>query len=79
MLLPTFAKEIGINQKDFQVCLDSSEMASVITQQEKDGNSSGVYQLPGTFVIDSKGHAILLSGNQSFSVMKTVIDEALTL
>ena len=77
--LPAFAKEVGINQSDFETCLSSGEMASTVKFEETDGSSAGVFQLPGTFVIDSKGNTILLSGNQSFDVMKTVIDQALAL
>ena len=77
--LPVFAKEVGINQGDFEKCLSSGEMASTVKFEETDGSSAGVFQLPGTFVIDSKGNTILLSGNQSFDVMKTVINQALAL
>ncbi len=77
--LPVFAKEIGVNQTNFETCLSSGEMASTVKAEETDGSAAGVYQLPGTFVIDSKGNTILLSGNQSFDVMKTVIDQALAL
>ncbi len=77
--LPLFAKQVGINQNDFTTCLDSGEMARRVQSEENDGITGGVYQLPGTFVIDEKGHSILLSGNQSFEVMKAVIDQALTL
>ena len=77
--LPVFAKEVGINQSDFETCLSSGKMASTVKFEETDGSSAGVFQLPGTFVIDSKGNTILLSGNQSFDVMKTVIDQALAL
>lgn len=79
LLLPTFAKEIGINQKDFQNCVNSGEMANRVQAEQTDGEKGGVHQLPGTFIIDSKGHMILLAGNQSFEVMKTVIDQALAL
>lgn len=77
--LPVFAKEVGINQSDFEKCLNSGTMASIVKAEETDGSTAGVFQLPGTFVIDSKGNTILLSGNQSFDVMKTVINQALAL
>lgn len=78
-LLPTFAKQVGVNENDFGTCLSSGEMQQEVTSQQTDGTNGGVYQLPATFVIDNKGHTILLAGNQSFEVMKTVIDQALSL
>lgn len=78
-LLPEFAKQVGIDTNSFQQCLDSGNMAQRVQLEQSDGEQGGVHQLPGTFVIDSKGHMILLAGNQSFEVMKTVIDQALAL
>ena len=78
-LLPEFASRIGIDKNTFQKCVDSGEMANRVQAEQADGEKGGVHQLPGTFIIDSKGHMILLAGNESFEVMKTIIDQALVL
>lgn len=78
-LLPIFAKDVGINVNNFTKCLNTGEMASTVSSEKADAVSSGVNQLPSTFVIDKKGSTILISGNQSFDLMKTIIDQALAL
>ena len=44
------AKELGLNTGTFNKCLDNSEMAARIAQDQQEGSAAGVGGTPGTFV-----------------------------
>ncbi len=67
-----YAKEIGLNTKEFDVCLDSGEMKSEVLKDMADGQKAGVRGTPA-FFIDGK----LISGAQPFSVFEQAIEAAL--
>jgi protein-disulfide isomerase len=67
-----FAGQIGLNQGDFDNCLDSGKMASEVKKDFQDGQSYGVSGTPAFFV-----NGKLISGAQPFSAFKQVIDAEL--
>lgn len=75
-LIP-LAKELGINGQQFTDCLNSGRFASRIVSEKQSGEDAGVNALPALFVIDTKGHTLFLTGNQSYAVLQAVVDEAL--
>ena len=67
-----FAGQIGLNQGDFDNCLDSGKMASEVKKDFQDGQSYGVSGTPAFFV-----NGKLISGAQPFSAFKQMIDAEL--
>ena len=67
-----FAADLGLNQADFDSCLDSGAQASEIQNDMKAGQAVGVTGTPG-FIINGE----LVSGAQPFSAFKAVIDRKL--
>lgn len=75
--LGALAKELGVNQQKFQTCLDSGKYAGKVAEQMSKGEAAGISGTPGTFVIDAKGQATLVTGAQPFEQVKAAIDAAL--
>jgi len=67
-----WAGEIGLNQEEFDNCLDSGEMASEVQKDFTDGQAAGVTGTPAFFV-----NGVKLSGAQPFSVFEAAIEAAL--
>lgn len=70
--LGPMAKEIGVNQAEFQKCLDSNKYAAKVAQEEQEGGDAGVNGTPATFV-----NGTLISGAVPYAQFKTAIDAAL--
>lgn len=75
--LGPLALELGVNQAEFQTCLDSGKYEQLVKDQIADGTSAGVSGTPATFVIDPKGNSQIVVGAQPPSAFKTVIDKIL--
>jgi protein-disulfide isomerase len=71
--LKKMAKEIGLDVKAFDACLDGAKFAAQVEQDMKDGQAVGVKSTP-TFFINGK----LLSGAQPIEEFDTIISEELT-
>ncbi|MDO8583713.1 MAG: DsbA family protein [bacterium] len=69
--LGDIAKRSGVDQKKFQTCLDSGEMAARVSADMASGNDSGVEGTPATFV-----NGTLVSGAVPYSVLKEAIEAA---
>ncbi len=67
-----YAKEIGLDSKKFDNCLDSGQMESEVNADLNDGVSYGVSGTPGFFINGKK-----LEGAQPFSAFKEIIDAEL--
>ena len=67
-----YAKEIGLNEKEFAECLDSGKTASEIQQDMRDGTAAGIRGTPG-FIINGK----VVSGAQPYAAFAAAIEEAL--
>jgi len=71
------AEEVGVNQQQFQSCLDSGKYEKLVKDSIAEGSASGVSSTPSTFIIDSKGNSQLIVGAQSIGIFKTAIDKVL--
>jgi protein-disulfide isomerase len=67
-----YASQIGLNQGDFDNCLDSGEMANEVKKDMAQGQSYGVQGTPAFFV-----NGKLISGAQPFSVFQQAIEAEL--
>lgn len=67
-----YAADLGLDQSEFDSCLDSGRMASETAKDMQDGQRAGVSGTPG-FIINGQ----LVSGAQPFANFKRVIDAAL--
>jgi protein-disulfide isomerase len=67
-----YAMEIGLDQEQFDSCLDSGAMASEVQKDFMDGQKAGVKGTPA-FIINGE----LISGAQPFSVFQETIDSFL--
>jgi protein-disulfide isomerase len=75
--LGSLAAELGVNQEQFQSCLDSGKYEQLVKDQIADGTAAGVSGTPSTFVIDSKGNSQILVGAQPIEAFKIEIDKTL--
>jgi len=75
--LGALAAEVGVDQTQFQSCLDSGKYEKLVKDQIEDGTKAGVSGTPSTFVIDAKGKSQLVVGAQPIESFKTVIDQQL--
>jgi protein-disulfide isomerase len=75
--LGPLAAEIGVDQTQFQSCLDSGKYEKLVKGQIEDGTKAGVSGTPATFVINSKGESQIVVGAQPIDTFKTLIDQQL--
>lgn len=67
----------GANQAQIQSCLDSDEMAEIVTGQLAGGKSAGIQGTPGTIIMTADGEYDLISGALPFEQVKTMIEQYL--
>ncbi len=65
------AGEIGVNQSEFDSCLDSGEMAPIVAAHTASGNDAGVQGTPATFINGS-----LISGAVPYATLKSALEAA---
>lgn len=68
--LRQYAKELGLNTKTFDDCLDSGKMASEIQKDFEDGQDAGVSGTPAFFI-----NGISITGAQPFEEFKKIIEQ----
>jgi len=76
--LGPLAAEVGVNQQQFQSCLDSGKYEKYVKDSISAGQASGVSGTPSTFILDSKGNSQLVVGAQPIEAFKADIDKALS-
>jgi len=67
--LKAYAKDLKLNTKDFNKCLDESSKKGTVEEQIKEGAEKGVTGTPGFFL---NGH--LIAGALPFEIFKDLID-----
>lgn len=72
-MLKDYAKQIGLNTTQFNVCFDSGAMRNRVEQDKKEGESLGVRGTPAFFV-----NGKMISGAQPISVFEDAINKALS-
>ena len=70
--LKKWSNQIGLDQNEFNSCLDSGKYANEVANDQNDGQAAGVSGTPGFFI---NGKSIV--GAQPFSVFKSLIEEEL--
>lgn len=75
--LGPLAAELGVNQQQFQSCLDSGKYEKLVKDSISEGQAAGVSGTPSTFIIDSKGNSQIVVGAQPIDSFKTIIDPLL--
>lgn len=71
------AKQVGVNVKDFQACMESNRFDGVIDRDSINALDTGGNGTPWTLVVTKTGSVYPISGAQSYDVVKQVIDTAL--
>ena len=72
------AKEIGLDEKQFQTCLDSGRYTARVKEDYANGVKSGVSGTPGNILLNNKtGKAKAKAGAASFGTLKAEIDRLL--
>lgn len=72
----SYAGQIGLNQADFDSCLDSGETASKVQTDFKEGQAAGVRGTPGFAIVAADGTVTPLSGAQPFSAFDAALKAA---
>lgn len=75
--LGPLAAELGVDQQQFQSCLDLGKYEKLVKEQFADGTAAGVSGTPSTFIVDSKGEIQIIVGAQPAEAFKTLIDQIL--
>lgn len=70
--LKSYAGQLGLDQAEFDSCLDNGEMAAEVTKDFNAGTSAGVQGTPAFFV-----NSEFVSGAQPFDKFKEIIDKQL--
>lgn len=76
--LGLLAAELGVDQQQFQSCLDSGKYEKLVKDSITEGQTAGVQGTPATFIIDSKGNSQLIVGAQPIEAFRKIIDRELT-
>ena len=86
MVLPkggreSLAKNIGVEEKAFTLCMQSQESGDVVNASTQDGIVAGVEGTPATFVLVKNGDTYevisLVGGARPYEYFKAVIEDAL--
>jgi len=75
--LVPLAKEIGLDEADFQDCLDSGKFASRVAEQMAEGTAAGVSGTPGTILVAKNGTKQLIEGALPAASITSAIDAVL--
>ena len=78
LTLKQFAKDLNLNQEQFDACLDSKKYAEEINNDLSDGQKYFVTGTPTFFVGNDKIGYSSIFGAQSFSDFRIMIDEKLS-
>lgn len=72
-----YAKELDLDQKDFESCLDSDESVQAVRADIQEGSRYGVSGTPTFFLgNDDKGY-VGIAGAYSYETFKSIIDKSL--
>lgn len=76
--LAPLAKEIGVNEKSFNTCLDSGKFSQTVKDQEASGIKQGVTGTPGIFLADTKtSKKIFIPGDVAYDQIRSMISDML--
>jgi protein-disulfide isomerase len=72
--LVPLAKELGLNEKKFQTCLDEGKMTQKVDAQRNAAQDAGINGTPGSILTTKDGKSARLPGLVSLSQLKSRID-----
>lgn len=76
-LFKSYAKELGLDSKKFNDCLDNKQFADEISKDKSDGQATGVTGTPTFLIGNDKNGFTKVVGSQPYTVFKQVIDAKL--
>ncbi len=76
--LSSYAKSLGLNQKDFDACLKSQSILDKVQSDFNEGQSKGVAGTPAFFIGNEEQGFIKISGAQPLSVFEEAINKILS-
>lgn len=76
-MLPQIAKDIGLDEKAFNACLESGKYAKVVEENYQSGVKAGVQGTPQSMILLNKKLVDTIEGGQPYSVVKAQIDKVL--
>jgi protein-disulfide isomerase len=77
LTLKQFARDLDLNQEQFDSCLDSSKYSEEVHQDMEDGHKYVVTGTPTFFVGNEEIGYSSVFGAQSFSDFRIIVDEKL--
>ena len=75
--LPELAVQLGINQKDFESCLNSGRYTQKISDSYDEALAAGANGTPYSVAVTKDGKKVPISGAQPYQAVKAVIDTLL--
>jgi len=75
--LSSLAVEAGVNQAEFEACVESEKYADLVQEQLDGGSAIGINGTPGTVIVNQNGDAWLVPGAVPYETLKEAIDQAL--
>ncbi|MES2023717.1 MAG: thioredoxin domain-containing protein [Patescibacteria group bacterium] len=75
--LKSFAKELGLNQNDFDKCLDSEKYAKTIADSTEEGGNAGVRGTPKAFILKDGKLVDTIDGAEPSAMVMDKIEKAL--
>lgn len=75
--LAPLAKELGMDEKKFQECLDSGKYTEKVNKNFTEGQAAGIEGTPGGFIISKDGRSTPIGGAVPAEVLKASIDKLL--
>ncbi len=78
-LLPKFAKEVGVNESEFSLCLNGGKMEGMVQSQLEDGISAGARGTPYSVILTKSGKKLPIDGALPIETIRSAIEMALKL
>ena len=75
--LSELAVEVGVNQAEFEECVESERYKDLVQEQLDAGTAAGITGTPGTVVVNANGDTWLVPGAVPYESLKDTIDQAL--
>ncbi len=75
--LPLIAKEVGIDQKQFETCLSSGKFTAAVQKSYEEAVAAGARGTPYSIIITKSGDKMPIDGAEPHASLKAIIDSLL--